>query len=184
MIFARGCVCWFCFAGSWAVDTGRSDRALIRDSKAWHLSSNFTHITQSRTNIHHVNIIHKTINNVKIVFSICTTNYSLLIVCLSGWRNMQDHFFFFFFKFFTFQVFVFNMENEFCSTNKYNSFCVLHLHSESLSAALRGALFPPTCAWAPFEVLQSQNRANSLKWNVGIILYILRQWELHKKKIK
>lgn len=65
------------------------------------------------------------------------------------------------------------------------NFCVLLFHSEqSLNTALQGA--SPLARWAPFEVLQYQNRANSLKWNMWrLFLHVLKHRQIiHEQKMK
>lgn len=86
---SQGCDCCFYFAASWAVDTERINRAPLSGSKSWYLSPTFTHIAQSATKTHHVYSFTKSSPKLILAFAVCTTNYSLLIVRLSGWRNMQ-----------------------------------------------------------------------------------------------
>lgn len=88
--FSQGSESWFCFAGSWAVDSERRNRALFSGSESWYLSLSpaLTHIAQSGTKIHHVYSFTKSSTILILAFGVCTTNYSLLIVRLSGWRSM------------------------------------------------------------------------------------------------
>lgn len=86
--FSQGSESWLCFVGSWAVDRERSNRALFSGSESWYLPLALTHIPQSRTKIHHVYSFTKSSTKLILAFAVCTTNYSLLIVRLSGWRNM------------------------------------------------------------------------------------------------
>lgn len=88
--FSQGSESWFCFAGSWAVDRERSNRALFSESWYLSLSPALTHIAQSRTKIHHVYSFTKPSTILILAFAVCTTNYSLLIVRLSGWRKYES----------------------------------------------------------------------------------------------
>lgn len=63
--FCQGSDCWFCFAGSWDVDTGRSNHALMRVFEILDISVPF-YLAQSYTKIASCIFIHKIVNSVNI----------------------------------------------------------------------------------------------------------------------
>lgn len=105
--------------------------------------------------------------------AVCTANYSLLIVRLSGSKNARS-----LPSFPTFQLFLLFMENALCSAERVQQRDSVHsfsIVSRVFEYCSPGCLSPPLVRWAPFEVLQYQNRANSLKRNMrGLFLHVLK----------
>lgn len=107
--------------------------------------------------------IHKIVNNVNIGFWYLH-NQLKFIYCSPEWVKKYDT------SFWLSNYSVFFTENK-LKCNREFLRTPFPQWAESLSAALHGASPPPQLVcWAPSEVLQYQNRANSLKRNVGIIL--------------
>lgn len=145
----------------------RSNRTLLSGSEIWHLSS--TRTVRSTTKTHCGYSFTKPSTTTFNIVSCCLYNQLQFIYCLPAWvekyvRSFPSY------PHANSLVFSWRMSHAQLRTAT-QTFCVLIFHSEQSLWALLSRVPPhPLVRWAPFEVLQYQNRANSLKWNVGIML--------------
>ena len=177
-------MCWFCFAASWAVDTGRSNSALISGSEAWYLSLTSPHMAPSGTKNTSCICIHKTINNVNIgrLPSEQPITVYLLFAWVGGeiWEITS--------KFPTFQLFHLFMKNGLCSAKKCNTEFLYTPFSivswESLSTALQGAS-PPLCVELHLKCCNTKIEQTAWNETWGLFLHVLRHQQItYEQKMK
>lgn len=113
--FCQGSECWFCFAGSWAVDRGRSSKCSNKCLRSV-ISLFHSHCPKQNKKTSCI-FIHKIINNV--IIGCCFLFNQLQFYLLFAWvggeiREIIS-------KFPTFQLFHLFMENELYSAKKCNT---------------------------------------------------------------